>query len=552
MSMLNIAKKLDRLNKSKLKETKQHCNCSQCRTKVNNLVESKADTQKLIDFAGEDLANRFLAVKNKLKAPENDLYYWIKNKTVDELEQAVSAAEGAKSNTQKKKDIADQGAELVADTAHWRVYHITTFAASQKYGRDSQWCITGIDGYGDRYWKQYTSQNIQFYFAITKENYKPRGRDSKFAFAVYPPELSNYIEIYNQHDDKASLSDIPYYQEIKIPGVNLSNVIDPRDFDEFDDEEDEHYCNQCGVELWADSALQGADGEWYCEDCWGELFFSCGMCGEINSREDVSVTVFGDLLCETCWPEFVDSDRGNAQAFANWAEDGIESFVSVKTEEEKRRVEKQLHTYATCWFAAKNANALNYTAREMAEIEQALFDDAAALGLDFKKERYTQKHDYSYLDNPMDTGYSISVDGSNKRAENHSINVEQALEEILAFINSLSEDEKPRVGSAWHCASTGYDPAKEHFMDGYQGELIVNIYSDAEQERGFWNSEEERIQEKTAANYDEAEDKIRAALGLPKNVYESVNSLRESHKHYTNKKNSSLFEEFKLYEHLWD
>jgi hypothetical protein len=152
----------------------------------------------------------------------------------------------------------------------------------------------------------------------------------------------------------------------------------------------------------------------------------------------------------------------------------------------------------------------------------------------------------------MNTGYSIRVDGSSKLAENHSINVEQALEEILAFINSLSKEEKPNVGLDWRCASTGYDSENEEWFDGYQGELIVSIYSDAEQEDGLWDSEEERLREKTAANYDEAEDKIRAALGLPKSAQESVGSLHESYRHYTNKKNRSLFEEFKLYEHLWD
>lgn len=553
MSMLDIAKKISRLNKSKLKETRQHynCNCGRCLPKVNSLFEAKADTQRLIDFAGEDLANRFLKIKDKLKAPENDLYYWIKNKTVDELEQAVSAAEGTKSNTQMKKDIADQGAELVADTAHWRVYHITTFAASQKYGRDSHWCITGVDGYGDRYWEEYTSSSIQFYFAITKENYDPRGYDSKFAFAVYPPELDSHIEIYDQQDNRASLSDIPYYQEIKIPGVDLSNVVDP-DYDNSDEEADD-YCCQCGCELWAEDALEGTDGEYYCEDCWPELFFSCNWCEETGSREDAISTVFGELLCETCWNEFIDSDKGNAQAFANWSFDGIESFFGeINTENEKREVEKELHVFATCWFAAKSAGLLDLTETEMDTIEQTLFADAANLGLDFKRERYTQEHDYSGLDNPMDTGYSISVDGSSKRAENHSINVEQALEEILAFINSLSDEEKSRVRSSWRCASTGYDPDEEHFMDGYEGELIVNIYSDAEQEGGLWDSEEERIQEKTGANYEEAEDKIRAALGLPKNVYESVSSLYESYKQSTAKKNMSLFEEFKCYEHLWD
>ena len=49
------------------------------------LMESKADTQNLINFAGVELASRFFSVKNKLKAPENDLYYWIKNKTVGDL-----------------------------------------------------------------------------------------------------------------------------------------------------------------------------------------------------------------------------------------------------------------------------------------------------------------------------------------------------------------------------------------------------------------------------------------------------------------------------------
>ena len=554
MSMLDIAKKIKRLGKSKLKETRQHynCNCSRCLPKVTSLFETKADTQRLIDFAGEELANRFLKIKDKLKAPENDLYYWIKNKTVDELEQAVNAAEDTRSNTQMKKAIAEQGAELVADTPHWKIYHITTFKASQKYGRDSQWCITGVNGYGDRYWKDYTSRNIQFYFAIAKENYDPRGDDSKFAFAVYPPELDGNIEIYNQQDDRVSLLDIPYHQEIKIPGVDLSNVVDPRDYDDFDDEP-EYYCNRCSWELQADDALEGTDGEYYCEDCWAELFFGCDQCGETNSREDAISTVFGELLCEPCWNEFIDSDKGNAQAFADWSFDGIESFFGqINTEKEKREVEKELHTFATCWFAAKNADALNYTPEEIAEIEQALFDDAANLGLDFKRERYSQQHDYSNLDDPMDTGYSISVDGSNKHAENHSINVEQALEEILAFINNLSDEEKSKVSSSWRCASDGYDPDREYFMDGYEGELIVSIYSDAEQEDGLWDSEEERIQEKTGANYHEAEDKIRAALGLPKRVYESVSSLHESYKRSTAKKSVSLFEEFKCYEHLWD
>lgn len=178
------------------------------------LTEAKADTERLVAFAGEDLANRFLAVKNRLKTPENDLYYWIKNKTPEELATFLNTIEQSKSVTQTKKDIADQGAELVCSSEHWKVYHITTFEASQKYGRDSKWCITGVGGYGDKYWKDYISNGIKFYFLITKGKYNPRGRDSKFAIAVYP---NKNCEVFDQGDGKVALNQIPYFDEIDYP-----------------------------------------------------------------------------------------------------------------------------------------------------------------------------------------------------------------------------------------------------------------------------------------------------------------------------------------------
>ena len=42
---------------------------------LSALNEGKVDTQRLVDFAGQELADRFLAIRNKLKSPENDLYY---------------------------------------------------------------------------------------------------------------------------------------------------------------------------------------------------------------------------------------------------------------------------------------------------------------------------------------------------------------------------------------------------------------------------------------------------------------------------------------------
>lgn len=190
---------------------------------LSELNEAKTDTQKLIDFAGEDLTNRFLAIKSRLKAPENDLYYWIKNKTLDEFKVFVSGVENVKSNTETKKEIATKGAKLVSETAHWKVYHITTYEAARNYGRDTKWCITGINNYGDKYWKQYSEQGVQFYFFITKGAYDAKGKYSKIALAVYPDQ--NMYEVFDQQDTSLpSLRSIPFINEIAIPGVDFSKL----------------------------------------------------------------------------------------------------------------------------------------------------------------------------------------------------------------------------------------------------------------------------------------------------------------------------------------
>jgi hypothetical protein len=223
------------------------------------LIEAKADTQRLVDFAGAELACRFFAIKNKLKAPENDLYYWIKNKTVDELEQAISSIENIKSNTQIKKETASQGAALVCETDHWKVYHITTFEAAQAYGRDTHWCITGINAWGDKYWKEYKEKGADFYFFITKGKYNPRGYDSKFALAIYP---NNDCEVFNQKDGQCSLLDIKYIYEVNIPGLDLDSL-DERGW----------VCCRCGEFVPEDLVMLDAEGtNCYCEDCWDVLF----------------------------------------------------------------------------------------------------------------------------------------------------------------------------------------------------------------------------------------------------------------------------------------
>lgn len=239
MSMLDIAKKLKAMD--------------------NKLTESKADTQKLIDFAGEDLAKRFLVIKNKLKAPESDLYYWIKKNSVAELEKAIIVAEKSKSKSQIIRDTSDEGAKLVCDSEHWKVYHITTYAASKKYGRDTKWCITGVNNAGDSFWKEYTSQGIIFYFLIAKNNINSRGTDSKFAIAIYPDK--EICEVFNQQDKTVVLDDIPYIEEVSIPGVDLEKL-------------KAHYCSECGRNLFDDEYFTDDNGEIFCADCWQDIDYT--------------------------------------------------------------------------------------------------------------------------------------------------------------------------------------------------------------------------------------------------------------------------------------
>ena len=225
---------------------------------LSELNEAKADTQRLINFAGEDLANRFLAIKNNLKTPENDLYYWIK-KTPEELEAFLTKIEQKKSNTQVKKEVAGHGGELVCSSKHWNVYHITTYEAAQAYGRDTKWCITGINNWGDKYWKEYKDKGVDFYFLITKENYDPRAFDSKYAIAIYPD--GEHYEAFDQKDGQVLLEDIKYLDEIKIPGVDLDIL-----------ESSGTRCCMCNEPIFNGEGQTDSFDNWYCDCCWTDCF----------------------------------------------------------------------------------------------------------------------------------------------------------------------------------------------------------------------------------------------------------------------------------------
>jgi hypothetical protein len=226
------------------------------------LTEAKADTQKLIDFVGLDLANRYEAIKRRLRAPENDLYYWIKNKTPEELETFISNIEASSATKHSTKTSVDSGAKLVCETDHWKVYYITTYEASVKYGRDAKWCISGT-GEGGRYaWD--LRNHAKIYFFISKLDYDPRGTDSKFALVIYNTQL---YDVFDQQDTNVeTLDQIPDIEEVTIPGIDFTSIEPAYGDDGLG------VCDSCGTEYHIEDlyCLDNNSGYRYCSDCYDD------------------------------------------------------------------------------------------------------------------------------------------------------------------------------------------------------------------------------------------------------------------------------------------
>lgn len=264
------------------------------------LAESKQDTinfKNWLTAAGfsseaiiDEWIQRFDNLRKSLKSPENDYYYWIKNKSVEDLLDFIIDTECERTRKKNSREAIKSGAKLIKSTAHWNIYSITNFEAAQQYGRDTTWCITGYNGEGRRYWDKYTNDGYDFYFIITKEDYDPRGEDSKFAFAIHKDGEG---DIFNQVDDQVLLTDIPYYDEIEIPGVNLANF--------------SAYCSNCG-ELAQDGGHAGPEDELYCDDCYAELCYKCDHCYDsfyLDEPDEAPIVVDDNhKYCPWCWNAF--------------------------------------------------------------------------------------------------------------------------------------------------------------------------------------------------------------------------------------------------------
>lgn len=93
------------------------------------------------------------------------------------------------------------------------------------------------------------------------------------------------------------------------------------------------------------------------------------------------------------------------------------------------------------------------------------------------------------------SSYHVWVEGSNKEIKKQNVLDDQALKEILAFINGLTRDEKFRVACGWNWLED----------DGDESDVVVSIYGP---------SEGEAYEDRTMGNWPYAETEIRKALGL--------------------------------------
>ena len=109
----------------------------------------------------------------------------------------------------------------------------------------------------------------------------------------------------------------------------------------------------------------------------------------------------------------------------------------------------------------------------------------------------------AYSGNP--SSYGVYVEGSNKKIEKHGVSDNRALTEIVNFINSLTKDEKDRVGCWWYWEDD----------NGEEGDIIVSIYGPSE-DPDF--TECGARGDRTLGNWPYAEQQIQKALGI-KSLY---------------------------------
>lgn len=197
--------------------------------KNNFLVEAKADIDRfknwLLQYGNDDeesltpYLDYFLSVRNNIKSPYNDFYHWIKNSTQKDFLEYIIQLKNDREEKNRVKTAEKEGAELIYSDDTWKVYHITNYEASAKYGKGTKWCITGTDRWNDGNsgkdtFKQYHETNhVEFYFFI-------KNGTEKYAVALYPD--GETTEIFNAEDVSiAYIPDAPHIED--FPDVSIKD-----------------------------------------------------------------------------------------------------------------------------------------------------------------------------------------------------------------------------------------------------------------------------------------------------------------------------------------
>lgn len=190
------------------------------------------DRKDLKAFAGTDLANRYLLLRPKLQAPENDLGYWIKKGNLKEFEKFITDWETGKikSKTQDKKEKRLEGAELVFNDKGWKTYFVTTYQAARQLGSGTTWCITGryqgVESKGKHYFDQYIRTyklNGGYYFIFDTLNKDPKTGDYlKYCAGVTQDGKLRFLfnGMQDREISRTGIPNIPEDRQVQpVPGV---------------------------------------------------------------------------------------------------------------------------------------------------------------------------------------------------------------------------------------------------------------------------------------------------------------------------------------------
>lgn len=175
--------------------------------------EAKEDWEKFREWCGNDsVYDRFVRVQKRLVGKQRDIYYWMglekslgKHGAMQELLAMLRDVESTPTKREREASARD-GATLLYDANGWKVYKIETLEASQKYGKNTTWCISG-DGEGGNY------DAADFWGGYEDKTYFFIHGDDKYAL-IWERGASGW-EIWNAEDFR-----VPFVKDAPaVPGL---------------------------------------------------------------------------------------------------------------------------------------------------------------------------------------------------------------------------------------------------------------------------------------------------------------------------------------------